>query len=134
MWNALDNVIDLVKQEGVLFLALYNHQQLASKYWIFVKKTYNKIPFTRPLWIFIHFLYPTLPSVILKYLQNRKTPRGMTIYYDLLDWLGGYPFEVSSPNEIFNFYKTKGFILTQLKTVGGKLGCNEFVFRRIMNK
>jgi SAM-dependent methyltransferase len=134
MWNALNNVINLVKQEGVLFLALYNHQQLASKYWKFVKKTYNKIPLTRPLWIFIHFLYPTLPSVILKYLQSRKIPRGMTMYYDLLDWLGGYPFEVSSPNEIFNFYKTKGFILTQLKTVGGKLGCNEFVFRRIINK
>jgi len=134
MWNALDNVIDLVNQEGTLFIALYNQQQFASRYWTFVKKTYNKIPVTRPWWVLIHFLYPTLPSVILKYLQNRETPRGMTIYYDLIDWLGGYPFEVSSPSEIFNFYKTKGFILTQLKTVGGKLGCNEFVFRRLINK
>ena len=31
---------------------------------------------------------------------------------------------------VFNFYKLKGFELTQLKTVGGKLGCNEYVFRR----
>ena len=54
----------------------------------------------------------------------------MNIYHDLIDWLGGYPFEVSTPNEIFNFYKTKGFELKQLNTVGGKLGCNEFVFRR----
>ena len=52
------------------------------------------------------------------------------MWYDLLDWLGGYPFEVSTPSEIFNFYKLKGFELTQLKTVGGKLGCNEYVFCR----
>ena len=54
----------------------------------------------------------------------------MSVWYDLLDWLGGYPFEVSTPSEIFNFYKLKGFELTQLKTVGGKLGCNEYVFCR----
>ena len=58
----------------------------------------------------------------------------MSAWHDLLDWLGGYPFEISTPKEIFNFYKTKGFILTQLSTVGGKSGCNEFVFRRISCK
>lgn len=134
MWKALENVIDLVKQDGILFIALYNRQQFASKYWTFVKKIYNKFPATRPLLVLIHFLYPTLPSVILKYLQNQKIPRGMSIFHDLLDWLGGYPFEVSSPNEIFNFYKTKAFTLTQLKTVGGKLGCNEYVFRKLSSK
>ena len=58
----------------------------------------------------------------------------MTIWFDLLDWLGGYPFEVSTPKAVFNFYKSRGFILTQLQTVGGKLGCNEFVFRRTLQK
>ena len=134
MWNAIDNVIDLVRQKGVLFISLYNHQQFASTYWNFVKKTYNRLPISRPLWITIHLLYPTLPSVALRYMQKRKTPRGMTLWNDLLDWLGGYPFEVSNPSQIFNFYKAKGFTLIQLKTVGGKLGCNEFVFRRIANK
>lgn len=134
MWKALDNVIDLVKDEGILFIALYNRQQFASKYWSLVKKIYNKFPFTRPIWFLIHFLYPTLPSLALKYLYNKKIPRGMTSYYDLLDWLGGYPFEVSTPAEIFNFYKKNGFVLTQLKTVGGKLGCNEFVFYKSIQK
>ena len=53
----------------------------------------------------------------------------MAYWNDLLDWLGGYPFEVSSPEEIFQFYKKRGFQLEKLKTVGGKLGCNEFVFK-----
>ncbi|MEP4885077.1 MAG: class I SAM-dependent methyltransferase, partial [Alphaproteobacteria bacterium] len=55
---------------------------------------------------------------------------GMTYWYDLLDWLGGYPFEVSSPKRIFDFYRQRGFALTQLETVGGKHGCNEFVLRK----
>lgn len=131
MWEALKNIIPLVKDDGVLFIALYNKQRFFSRYWKFVKKTYNSVPITRPLWIFLHGLYPTVPSVILKFLQKKQPPRGMTIWYDLLDWLGGYPFEVSTPHDVFNFYKSKGFILTQLNTVFGNSGCNEFVFHRI---
>ena len=52
----------------------------------------------------------------------------MTIYYDLIDWIGGFPFEVSTPKEIFNFYRDNGFVLKEINTVGGKSGCNEFVF------
>lgn len=132
MWRALDNLVERVKPNGSLFIALYNHQQFASSYWTFVKRSYNKYPITRPLWIFLHFLYPTLPSIFLKFFQHRSSPRGMTVWYDLLDWLGGYPFEVSTPKDVFNFYKSKGFTLTELITVGGKMGCNEFVFRRTM--
>jgi 2-polyprenyl-6-hydroxyphenyl methylase/3-demethylubiquinone-9 3-methyltransferase len=55
----------------------------------------------------------------------------MSIWYDLLDWLGGYPFEVATPEQIFEFYRGLGYQLIKLKTVGGKLGCNEFVFERI---
>jgi 2-polyprenyl-6-hydroxyphenyl methylase/3-demethylubiquinone-9 3-methyltransferase len=54
----------------------------------------------------------------------------MSVWYDLFDWLGGYPFEVSKPEQILNFYNKKGYRLVELKTVGGKLGCNEFVFQR----
>ncbi len=132
LWKALENIVSSVKDDGLLFIALYNWQPFFRRYWTFVKITYNKLSLSRPFWILLHGIYPTLPSVFLKLLQNRKAPRGMTIWYDLLDWLGGYPFEVSKPRQIFNFYKSKGFVLMQLKTVGGKLGCNEYVFRRTM--
>ena len=130
MWAALGNVVNNVKEEGQLFIALYNRQRFFSRYWKFVKVTYNRYRLARPLWIVLHGLYPTLPSVLLKAIQRRKVPRGMATWYDLLDWLGGYPFEVSTPQEVFNFYKQRGFQLTQIKTVGGKLGCNEYVFRK----
>lgn len=130
MWSALDNVIKLVKPNGSLFIALYNYQKFASSYWTFVKSTYNKYFLIRPFWILLHLVYPGLPSIFIKFLENRKVPRGMVFWNDFLDWLGGFPFETSTPEEIFNFYKSKGFILSELKTVGGKSGCNQFIFLR----
>jgi SAM-dependent methyltransferase len=131
MWTALANVAANVAANGKLFIALYNHQPFASRYWSFVKRSYNKHPFTRPFLILVHAMYPTMPSMVLKRLQRRKLPRGMSLWHDLVDWLGGYPFETSTPDEIFDFYKRRGFRLQALKTVGGKLGCNEFVFQRL---
>jgi 2-polyprenyl-6-hydroxyphenyl methylase/3-demethylubiquinone-9 3-methyltransferase len=52
----------------------------------------------------------------------------MSVWHDLIDWVGGYPFEVAKPEEVFAFYRTKGFTLVKLKTCAGGLGCNEYVF------
>jgi 2-polyprenyl-6-hydroxyphenyl methylase/3-demethylubiquinone-9 3-methyltransferase len=130
MWKALKNININVSEGGKLFIALYNDQLVASKYWTFIKKIYNKHSMLRPLIVLIHFIYPTIPSILLRLIKNRKYPRGMSIWYDLYDWLGGYPFEVSSPEQIFEYYKSLNYDLLKLKTVGGKMGCNEFVFRR----
>jgi 2-polyprenyl-3-methyl-5-hydroxy-6-metoxy-1,4-benzoquinol methylase len=130
MWTALGNIDGNVAANGKLFIALYNYQPFASRYWTLVKKTYNKFQISRPLLFLVHAMYPTLPSVLLRLAQGRRQPRGMSAWYDLYDWLGGYPFEVSKPEQIFEFYKKRGYHLQMLKTVGGRLGCNEFVFQR----
>jgi 2-polyprenyl-6-hydroxyphenyl methylase/3-demethylubiquinone-9 3-methyltransferase len=61
---------------------------------------------------------------------EKKKGRGMCVWHDLVDWVGGYPFEVAKPEEIFDFYRDRGFVLMRLKTRGGKSGCNEFLFFR----
>jgi 2-polyprenyl-6-hydroxyphenyl methylase/3-demethylubiquinone-9 3-methyltransferase len=63
-----------------------------------------------------------------------QSKRGMSYWHDRIDWIGGYPFEVAKPEAIFDFYTTNGFELTKLKTCGGGLGCNEFVFERPQSK
>jgi 2-polyprenyl-6-hydroxyphenyl methylase/3-demethylubiquinone-9 3-methyltransferase len=55
--------------------------------------------------------------------------RGMSFYHDWIDWIGGYPFETASVNEVFGFYRERGFTLENLNAADG-LGCSEFVFRR----
>ncbi len=54
----------------------------------------------------------------------------MSRWYDLVDWVGGYPFEVATPDEVLDFCRERGFVLIRMRTVGGGFGCNEFVFQR----
>jgi 2-polyprenyl-6-hydroxyphenyl methylase/3-demethylubiquinone-9 3-methyltransferase len=54
----------------------------------------------------------------------------MSRWHDVVDWVGGYPFEVATPGAVLDFCRARGFNLIRLKTCGGKMGCNEFVFQR----
>ena len=54
----------------------------------------------------------------------------MSAWRDVVDWVGGYPFEAASPEQIFEFYKAKGYSLEKLATANGSLGCNQFVFHK----
>ena len=65
-----------------------------------------------------------------KHWRQYKRERGMSVWNDLVDWIGGYPFEVVKPEEVFDFFSRRGFDLRKLKTCGGGLGCNEFVFEK----
>src|SRR5207245_3000808 len=66
----------------------------------------------------------------LPFTRGRKPQiRGMSAWHDLVDWVGGYPFEVARPEQVFDFYRERGFVLQQLRTDGGS-GCNEYVFQK----
>lgn len=54
----------------------------------------------------------------------------MSYWHDLIDWIGGYPFEVAKLEAVFSFYRDRQFWLEQLKTCTGRHGCDEFVFIR----
>jgi 2-polyprenyl-6-hydroxyphenyl methylase/3-demethylubiquinone-9 3-methyltransferase len=54
----------------------------------------------------------------------------MSKWHDIVDWVGGYPFEVARPEQIVDHYTGHGLDLVNLATVGDSSACNEFVFRR----
>jgi hypothetical protein len=56
--------------------------------------------------------------------------RGMNHWRDIIDWVGGYPYEYAKPEEIFDFFRARGFQLTKMKCGGVGLGCNEFIFSK----
>jgi 2-polyprenyl-6-hydroxyphenyl methylase/3-demethylubiquinone-9 3-methyltransferase len=66
---------------------------------------------------------------LARYTEYKKR-RGMSVVHDWFDWLGGYPFEVSKPEEVLDFLRARGFVLERMTTCGGSLGCNQFVARR----
>jgi len=139
MWQALENVTRLVAENGKLFIAIYNDQGPTSNRWRAVKRTYNRLPPN------LRFLV-TIPALVLLWWRRtvkdllRLRPfaswreegreRGMSPWYDLIDWVGGYPFEVAKPEAILDFGLQRGFVLRRMTTCGGSLGCNEYVFVR----
>lgn len=139
MWQALENVHALVAPHGKLFLALYNDQGRASRRWHWVKRTYNRLPRGLKFLVFAPaFARQWGPTMLRDLLRgkpfhtwrNYGSERGMSAWRDVKDWIGGYPFEVAKPEEIFSFYHERGFELLKLKTCGGGRGCNEFVFQK----
>jgi 2-polyprenyl-6-hydroxyphenyl methylase/3-demethylubiquinone-9 3-methyltransferase len=53
----------------------------------------------------------------------------MSFWRDVIDWVGGLPFEVASAPAVTAFFEARGFRLTRLVTTR-RHGCNEFVFVR----
>jgi 2-polyprenyl-6-hydroxyphenyl methylase/3-demethylubiquinone-9 3-methyltransferase len=139
MWKGLENVLISVENGGKLFISIYNDQGLTSKIWRRLKRTYNKLPGPfRFLVLYPAFLRLWVPTMVKDILcakpfhtwKNYKSNRGMSAWHDLIDWVGGYPFEVAKPEEIICFYQKNGFTLAKSKEVGNKLGCNEFLFEK----
>ena len=140
LWSALENAQERVAKGGKFFIALYNDTGSQSARWYWIKKTYNGLPgiLRTPFAILV-----TIPgelkfiaSSVLTLNPRRYTDswtmyqhnRGMTKWRDIIDWVGGYPYEVSKPDDVFDFCRARGFMLSKLKCGNVGLGCNEYVF------
>jgi 2-polyprenyl-6-hydroxyphenyl methylase/3-demethylubiquinone-9 3-methyltransferase len=130
MWTAVRNAAERTTMGGLFAVALYNDQGVLSRYWRWEKRLFNRRSAFQMASIVLHL--PTvfcLPMLIDALRGAPKDERGMKRWYDYLDWLGGYPFEVASPDAVFRFLREQ-FDLVELRTQRGNSGCNEFVFRR----
>lgn len=149
MWRAMENLTRLVLPGGKLVVAIYNDQLYVSRVWSGVKQIYQRLPrllrgsYVLVIWLalLIRRALVTLAACLLRLvtLRNPLAPivnwvtetraRGMHGWYDLVDWVGGWPFEVARPEDVFRFLRDRQFTLREMTTSGGH-GCNEFVFRR----
>lgn len=139
MYTAFENVSNMVADNGYLFISIYNDQGGASNRWKWIKKQYNEaacpLKFSLTMYTLFRQWIITFIKDFLKsgnpfksWINYGKNNRGMSAWHDVVDWVGGYPFEVAKPEEVFDFFKKKNFELTHLKTCAGGLGCNEYVF------
>jgi hypothetical protein len=148
-WGVLHHTGDLrqalnlaavpVRSQGRLLISIYNDQGGASRRWARVKVAYNRLPRRLRFLVVLPSLAviwgPALVHDIVHFhpfrsWRNYGGVRGMSAWHDLIDWVGGYPFEVARPEEIFEFYQQHGFRLEGMKTCAGGKGCNEFLFLR----
>lgn len=141
MWQALGLASTTVRPRGQLFIAIYNHQP----FWTRLHTLQKSLYVTAPPWLRLPMSGVLMAghaargvAADLVRLRNPITrfrpgsrPRGMSWWYDCLDWIGGYPFETATPEGILEFYRERGFVLERSTTCGRGSGCNQFVFRRV---
>lgn len=137
MWTALA-LATLPAREKVM-IAIYNDQGWQSRAWTILKATYNRSgriikKLLELLTFFIHWggiaVYHAIKGRPLEVFRKWRTysrERGMSPWHDVVDWAGGYPFEVANPDQIKNFYSNRGFDLIWSKLTT-RNGCNEFLF------
>lgn len=114
-WHAIENAARCMHATSLMFIALYAKEVYYEwEYWERVKRAYNErgafgkwIMECKHLWI--HVLDESwlkllkLPYMIYDYRRSR----GMALWSDIRDWLGGWPTEFSSVPEICAFAKEK---------------------------
>lgn len=143
MWRALENAQLPVSPGGKLYIAIYNHQSPWTAVWTRVKRIYNVLPHPLRVPFALVVIAPIelrsllyalvrfdLPRYVRSWTAYGRSSRGMSRWHDIIDWVGGYPFETAKPEQIFDFYRARGFELRKLVTCGCGLGCNEYVFER----
>lgn len=141
MWRALENAQLPVAPNGDLFIAIYNDTGTQAARWKWIKQKYNelprllRLPFTlmvsapEEVKAMVRSLAHLQPQQYVRTWTEYHRNRGMSHWRDIVDWVGGHPYEVARVDEIFEFYRQHGFALKKLKSTSG-LGCNEFVFVR----
>jgi 2-polyprenyl-3-methyl-5-hydroxy-6-metoxy-1,4-benzoquinol methylase len=142
MWKALSATGELVRDRGQLFIAIYNDTGSQAARWKAIKATYCRLP------NFLKFPFAvavSLPGELkslagyaaagkpfryFAHWRNYRNARGMNRWHDILDWVGGYPYEYAGPSKLFRFFADRGFSLANMKCDNVGLGCNELVFRK----
>ena len=142
LWRAVELASQAVAPGGQFFIAIYNHGGSQTTRWTAIKRAYCRLP--RALQIPFAIAVSTPGEIksfgrallgrqprryFRSWSQSAPRTRGMSKWHDLIDWVGGYPYEAARVDQVFDACRDRGFTLERLVS-GAGLGCNEFVFRR----
>jgi len=137
MWVALNNCLKLMKDGGVFYAALYDHDihvNPTPEFWLEVKQRYNQSTSLGKkrmvLWYIWQFvLAKKLRNVpeLFRRIREYKRSRGMDFFTDVRDWLGGWPMEFAKRQDVRNWAEEHGLDIINLKT--GEAN-SEYLFRK----
>ena len=128
MWRAIENAARLCRTDGCLVLAIYNRTAL-SPFWLAAKRVYSAAPGPIESAMAAMLCAPRVMVRAVRGAHPFRTDRGMSVWYDAVDWLGGLPYECAKAEELTAFVERLGFSLVR-NTLTRRSGCNEFTFRR----
>jgi 2-polyprenyl-6-hydroxyphenyl methylase/3-demethylubiquinone-9 3-methyltransferase len=129
-----------VRPKGLFAFALYRKTPWC-RFWKLEKRLYSRAPrVVQNVWLALYvaafaFRQWTLSRSFRAFLRQYKQDRGMDFYHDVHDWLGGYPYESTCPQQVaalmaaLGFDRVRDFLLTPSSGAFGT-GCDEYVYRR----
>jgi SAM-dependent methyltransferase len=137
MWRAIDDAARMVAPGGIFAFALYRKTPLCG-FWKVEKRAYMRAPraVQRALATTYKLAYHSGLLLSGRGLSKGDLTRGMNVDHDIHDWLGGFPYESTTPEEVRNHMQTLGFepiaVHPTKVHVAGILGsgCDEYVYRR----
>lgn len=140
MRRAIEQATSLVAPQGRFLIAIYNRKRGpgGSKFWRPLKRAYVRGP--APLrwvleWSYLCYRYQ---SMLLRgknpwrYARRYRERRGMRWRTDMVDWIGGWPYEFGTVAEIHEMVRQAcpELWLERVEGVRG-IGNNTFSFRRL---
>jgi len=134
MWISIKHSARLVAERGYYYIAIYNRYDgiLGSTFWLRIKRVYNCWPDVGKR--ILEGIYTTLVfanGLLRSPLHPNLRARGMYWRTDIVDWLGGYPYEFAKIDEILRFVRSNfpDFTLTNIMRAN-ELENNLYLFRK----
>ena len=139
MWEAIEQTAALIAPGGQFIIAIYRKTPLCE-FWKWEKRVFTSGGSL--VWAILTGSYAAMK--ISRDLMRLKNPIRKIKHYsqgkrvmhwksDIIDWLGGYPYESASAEEIVGFVESKGFTLQYSNKTKPEIGifgsgCAEYRF------
>ena len=134
MWQAISNAAGRVAFGGTFFISIYakgpeypEHLALKQQYHRASLSGKRKMEFD---WIAERYALRAKHDENPEAWWTEGKERGMDAYCDLVDWLGGLPYEVATLPELVQALRTLGVGITRSRECPGDGGCHILVGRR----
>ena len=110
MWTAIDNSCKLCKKGGIFLVSLYS---VYSKYFktLLYKIKFNDSNKYQKIKMISDRVMTAKHRIKRESNWNKLTSRGMNVFNDIVDWLGGYPYEVATTEMMCKHMNKNGFSL-----------------------
>jgi 2-polyprenyl-6-hydroxyphenyl methylase/3-demethylubiquinone-9 3-methyltransferase len=133
IWQAIENASSLVKENGIFFISIYKKGPNYKRD-LAMKQKYNRVsPLLKYLMErrkILGVMKRRMKRFKNPFTWNEKKNRGMNVYHDIIDWLGGLPYEVATEDEIIRFLRPKGFCLERIQP-NPESTCSVYVFSKL---
>jgi 2-polyprenyl-3-methyl-5-hydroxy-6-metoxy-1,4-benzoquinol methylase len=133
MWTALERARGLLKEGGLFWISLYAKGPNYSRD-LATKQAYNAASkamkgVLRMKYVLILMLH-RLRAGRNPWTWNEQKARGMDTWHDIVDWLGGLPYEVASVDEVVAFMAQRGCVVQRVQAAP-EGSCHTFLFRSV---